>query len=386
MEITQAALNQLMGFMVGVALIYLAIAFALKLMRSRAETHSLSDYSQASPSPFQASLPLQDSLVNSMEPVLDWFEPADQSSAGQSDQVSRPYRAHRTEDPVAKNGSLSEGRDRAVSLPQPPIKPERVEFTFDTAQSSTAQLVDGFFQDDDDEMFGAADSSPSLQKRLSKPEALKQASAFKETHLGRNKRSKSKQSQPISKTTTEPAIPQSNGAQTNTWAKSEQPEPVGEELTEPAIAEFAELFGSQVEMSAAALSSQSKREAAGQPAAFGRESNQVTEPMPPEFEDIWNLVGKPEAALGLGTAGLVADLEALLRPEETAPLDQSIADIEELATLNLDDLFTSPAKVSPSAQYKPKPSQNLDGPTEEELEEIFGDEFQLTAYPNMNQH
>ena len=387
LEITQALLSQLMGFIFSVALIYLAIAFAMMLMRRRAAINPLSDHVQSSQSPLQSSLPFQDSLVNSMEPVLDWFEPTDQASAPQSDKERRPHRAQLTEASVAKSSSLSEGRHKLISLAKPPITSKQIVPTFDTTASAlTGQLVDGFFQDDDDEMFAADESSRLPQTVALKPEVSKQALQQKDKQLRQNGSAPLEQSEPVGEELTEPAIAQSNGVQQDQLALSKRPEPVGEELTEPEISEFEELFSFQVEMSAAAAFNEARQEDASQPADPGQENSQATEPMPPEFDDIWTLVGKPESALGVGAAGLFADLEALLKPEAKAvQLDQSIADIEELANLNLDNLFTSQSKVSPSAQYRPKPMQELDGPTEEELEEIFGSQFQLTTYPKINQ-
>ena len=379
MEITQAALNQLMGFLFSVALIYLAIAFVLTLMRRRAATNSLSDYSPSLQSPLQSSPPFQDSIVSSMEPVLDWFEPTGQASAAQSGEARRPHRAQQTEKSLAKNISPSkgsvvknisplEGRDKLASLARPLITPSQAVPTFDTAPALTAPLVDGFFQDEEDMFAGEFSRSP--QNGALKPES----STSKQKNLEQDTTA-SKQPKSVGQELAEPAIAQNNIAQEDVWEPSEQPEPVGEELTEPEIAEFAELFASQVEMSAAA-SSETRREDCIQPEPPDPENSRAMEPIPPEFDDIWTLVGKPESALGTGAAGLFADLEALLKPEVKAvQLDQSIADIEELASLNLDELFASPSRVSASAQYRPKPIEESDGPTEEELEEIFGSQF-----------
>ena len=366
MEITQAVLNQLMGLIFIVALIYLAIAFALELIRRRAETNPLSDRPKASKSIPQ--LPIQDSMLKAMEPALGWFEQpptqiitpntatieaiavkqdsngtpaADQSHKAAAPQSTQQTREQAREQAIAENGSPAAIEDDLGKLDNLQITPRSpAPLPEETPESLTAELED-FFED---------------QVKITSPDI---ASQFPLENL----------------------IPPDRSDQEAIWATPEKPKPIGQNLPEPLTAEFDKLFASPLERTNADKASESPLESAIKPDAPDPEDVRVIEPMPSEFDDIWTLVEKIKPPLE--ATGLFSDLEAILKPEpQTSYLDLStpipIAELEELSALDLDELFTSPSNVSP-AQYRPTPIEELDRPTDEELEEIFGTQLKVDA-------
>ena len=393
MEITQDALNQLMGFIFIVALIDLAIAVALELIKGKAETIPWSDRSK-SPQSITISQPIQDSMLSAMEPVLGWFEHL--PTLPISDQTASPNLEERTELPGNElaelvTTELTETVEAAELEAEPSAKPPEAQSYVEaephftdraTEQTAAGSCSPADANDDLDKIQVTTGEAETIVETIVEetPESL--TTEFEDRFASQVEKTDDDEA---SESTPEGAIKPDAPDQEDIRARP----PAAEELTECIMAEFEGLFTSQEDESLIDISEepsidQSKPYFTDKDVEHYREAS--SEPMPSEFEDIWTPVGKTYPPSGMTElfekTELFKHLEALFNPEvEIEYLDQEtptpIAELEELAALDLDELFSFPSEVSPSAPYRSMPIEELDRPTDEELEEIFGAQLKV---------